>query len=84
LSCWSENLGSTSPWGVSNISFGLPDRKFINATYIARAIHAGLTCPISNPLDKEVKIAVLAANLAMGRDEYGMNWIAAFREREAE
>ena len=51
---------------------------------MAMAIHAGLTCPITNPLSQEVKLAVLAANLAMGRDEYAMDWIAAFRERQSE
>jgi hypothetical protein len=46
------------------------------------AIHAGMTCPITNPLVPEVSIAVLAADLAMGRDEYGMRWIQAYRERQ--
>ena len=70
--------------GASNISFGLPDRKFVNSTYIAMAIHAGLTCPITNPLVPEVSVAVLGADLALGRDEYGMNWIKAFRQRKKE
>jgi 5-methyltetrahydrofolate--homocysteine methyltransferase len=68
--------------GASNISFGLPDRRRLNSTFIAMAIHAGVTCPITNPLVPEVSIAVLAADLAMGRDQYGMNWIKAFRKRE--
>jgi 5-methyltetrahydrofolate--homocysteine methyltransferase len=62
----------------------MPDRKYINATYIAMAIHAGLTCPITNPLLTEVNAAVLAADLSMGRDEYGMRWIKAYRKREKE
>lgn len=70
--------------GASNVSFGLPDRKYLNATFMAMAIHAGLTCPITNPLVPEVKLAVLAADLAMGRDDYGMNWIAAYRQRQKE
>ncbi len=74
-------FGVNITMGASNISFGLPDRPFINATFIAMAIHAGLTCPITNPLDKEVKIGILAADLAMGRDDYGMNWIKAYRAR---
>jgi 5-methyltetrahydrofolate--homocysteine methyltransferase len=68
--------------GASNISFGMPDRKYINATYIAMAIRAGLTCPITNPLQTEVHTAILAADLSMGRDEYGMGWIKAYRKRE--
>lgn len=77
-----KEFGVNITMGASNISFGLPDRKYINATFIAMAIHAGLTCPITNPLVPEVRIAILAADLAMGRDEYGMRWIEAFRARQ--
>lgn len=77
-----ENFGVNVTMGVSNISFGMPDRSQINSTFIAMAIHAGLTCPITNPLEPEVRAAVLAADLAMGRDDYGMTWIKAYRERE--
>jgi len=77
-------FGVNITMGASNISFGLPDRKFINATFIAMAIHAGLTCPITNPLEPEVSIAIKAADLAMGRDEYGMAWIQAYRQRQKE
>lgn len=76
-----REFGVNITMGASNISFGLPDRKWINSTFIAMAIHAGLTCPIANPLVSEVAIAVLGADLAMGKDEYGMNWISAFRQR---
>jgi len=76
-----QEFGSNVTMGASNISFGLPDRKYINAAFIAMAIHAGMTCPITNPLVTEVKTAILAADLAMGRDDYGMNWIQAYRQR---
>ena len=79
-----KEFGVNITMGASNVSFGLPDRKFINATFMAMAIHAGLTCPITNPLVPEVAIAVLGANLSMGRDEYGMSWIKAFRQRKQE
>jgi 5-methyltetrahydrofolate--homocysteine methyltransferase len=79
-----EEFGVNVTMGASNISFGMPDRKYINATFIAMAIHAGLTCPITNPLVDEVRIAILAADLSMGWDEYGMNWIKAYRERQKE
>ena len=68
--------------GASNISFGLPDRKNINAVFIAMAIHAGLTCPITNPLIPEVKTAILAADLALGRDPYGKRWVGDYRKRQ--
>jgi 5-methyltetrahydrofolate--homocysteine methyltransferase len=79
-----KEFGNNVTMGASNISFGMPDRKYINSTFIAMAIHAGLTCPITNPLEEVVRTAVLAADLAMGRDDYGMNWIKAFRSRQAE
>ncbi len=79
-----EEFGVNITMGASNISFGMPDRKYINSTFIAMAIHAGLTCPITNPLVPEVAIAVLAADLSMGRDDFGMKWIQAYRKRQKE
>ncbi|HSM54675.1 MAG TPA: dihydropteroate synthase [Candidatus Sulfomarinibacteraceae bacterium] len=78
-----KELGNNVTMGASNISYGMPDRKYINATFIAMAIHAGLTCPITNPLVPEIQTTLLAADLAMGRDDYGMNWIKAYRQRQA-
>lgn len=77
-----KEFGANVTMGASNISFGLPDRKYINAAFIAMAIHAGLTCPITNPLVTEIVTAVLAADLAMGRDDYGMRWIQSYRQRQ--
>ena len=74
-------FGVNITMGASNISFGMPDRQAINATFIGMAIHAGLTCPIVNPLHEEVATAILAADLAMGRDEWGARWIRAYRRR---
>ncbi len=74
-------FGVNITMGASNISFGLPDRKYLNAAFIAIAIHAGLTCPITNPLVPEINTAVLASDLSLGRDEYGMRWIKSYRKR---
>ena len=76
-----EKFGVNITMGASNVSFGLPDRTMINAAFLAMAIHAGLTCPITNPLEPELTTAVLAADLAMGKDEWGMRWIEAYRAR---
>ncbi len=76
-----EEFGVNITMGASNISFGMPDRPAINATFLAMAILAGLTCPITNPLEEEVILAVQAADLVMGRDEFGLNWIKSFRSR---
>jgi 5-methyltetrahydrofolate--homocysteine methyltransferase len=79
----SEKLGVNMTMGASNISFGLPDRKSINTAFITMAIQAGVTCPITNPLIPEITAAILAADLAMGKDQYAMRWIKAFRKRSA-
>jgi len=79
-----KEFGVNVSMGASNISFGMPDRRYINSTFIAMAIHAGMTCPITNPLVPEVAIAILAADLCMGRDDYGMRWIKAYRKRSRE
>jgi 5-methyltetrahydrofolate--homocysteine methyltransferase len=76
-----KEFGVNVTMGASNISFGLPDRPLINATFISMAILAGLTCPITNPLEEEVRLAIQAADLVMGRDEFGMNWIKSYRDR---
>lgn len=77
-----EEFGVNITMGASNISFGMPDRKYINATYIALAIYAGMTCPITNPLVREVSTAVLATDLSLGLDDFGMKWIGAYRQRK--
>jgi len=77
-----REFGVNITMGASNISFGMPDRKYVNAAFITMAIQAGLTCPITNPLVTEISTAVLAADLSMGKDEFGMRWIKAFRKRQ--
>jgi 5-methyltetrahydrofolate--homocysteine methyltransferase len=74
-------FGVNITMGASNISFGMPDRPYINSAFNAMAIYAGMTCPITNPLITEVVTAVLAADLSLGRDDFGMRWIKAYRRR---
>ena len=75
-----EQLGNNMACGASNVSFGLPDRSVLNAAFFPVAMHAGLTCAITNPLIHEVRKAVLASDLLLGHDEYAMRWISVFRE----
>ena len=74
-----EQLGNNMTCGASNVSFGLPDRHILNAAFFPVAMHAGLTCAITNPLVAEVRKAVQASDLLLGHDEYAMSWISAFR-----
>ena len=75
-----EELGLNMALGASNISFGLPDRETINGAFIAMAIAAGLNCPIVDAA--KVRPYILAADLALGRDNYAMRYIKAFRQRK--
>ncbi|HSF81270.1 MAG TPA: dihydropteroate synthase [Anaerolineales bacterium] len=75
-----EELGVNTVCGASNISFGLPDRTTLNATFLAMAISAGMTCAITNPLEESLLKTVLAANVFMGKDENCMAWLRAQRE----
>ncbi len=77
-----KDYGVNITMGCSNISFGIPDRELLNGAFLAMAIRCGLTCPITNPLFDEVVISILAADLAMGRDEFATNWIGGYRKRQ--
>src|SRR5205809_3537429 len=78
-----EKLGNNMTCGASNVSFGLPDRPTVNAAFLPLAMHAGLTCAITNPLEAQVRRAILAGDLLLGHDEYAMRWIASFRAEQA-
>ena len=77
-----EQLSNNMTCGASNVSFGLPDRPIVNAAFFSVAMHAGLTCAITNPLVPEVRKAVLASDLLLGHDEYAMRWISTFRQEQ--
>ncbi|MEZ4768374.1 MAG: dihydropteroate synthase [Caldilineales bacterium] len=78
-----EELGCNTICGASNISFGLPNRPILNATFVAMAIAAGMPCAITNPLDHEIRQAILAADVMMGADENCAAWITAQRQAAA-
>lgn len=65
--------------GLSNISFGLPARKFLNQTFMAMAIAKGLDGAIINPLDKKMMANIVAAEALAGRDNYCVKYLKAFR-----
>lgn len=65
--------------GLSNISFGLPVRTLINRAFLAVAMEAGLDTAILDPLDRELRKALLAAEVVLGRDRYCLNYTSAYR-----
>jgi 5-methyltetrahydrofolate--homocysteine methyltransferase len=76
-----DAFGVNQTLGLSNISFGLPERKEINAIFLAMAIMCGLTCPIVDPTVWEMRRSVLLTDFLRGKDEFCINYITAYRER---
>ena len=70
--------------GASNLSFGLPNRNGLNSAFISMAIASGLTSAITNPLHSDLMQSVRGANVVMGNDAECANWIAAYRDPDAE
>jgi 5-methyltetrahydrofolate--homocysteine methyltransferase len=54
--------------GLSNVSFGLPERRWINAAFMAQAVSRGLTLAIANPASEELMAVALAGDVLAGRD----------------
>jgi 5-methyltetrahydrofolate--homocysteine methyltransferase len=77
-----EELGVNTVCGASNVSFGLPDRVTLNATFLAMAIAAGMTSAITNPLEEQIHKTILATNVLMGVDENCEAWLRAQRLAE--
>ena len=75
-----EELGVNTTCGASNISFGLPNRHGLNATFLAMAAGAGMTSAIMNPLRPEEMAGIMAANVLNGVDVGCGQWIRKFRE----
>jgi len=72
--------GAGTILGLSNVSFGLPDRRHLNRTFLAMATGAGLAAAIIDPLEPDLMATVRAAACLTGEDEYCMRYIAAKRE----
>ena len=75
-----DELGVNTTCGASNISFGLPNRAGISAAFLAMAIGAGMTSAITNPLETEIRQAILAADVLNGNDPNCVTWIKTYRE----
>lgn len=73
-----ERLGLKTVLGVSNISFGLPNRELINSTFLTTAMNCGLTLPIMNPNVASMTGAVRAFRLLSGYDRHGAEFIESY------
>ena len=74
-----QELGVNMTLGASNVSFGLPEREVVNWAFLAMAIQSGVNCPIVDAA--KVRPAILAADLLLGRDDYAMRYVRAYKQR---
>jgi 5-methyltetrahydrofolate--homocysteine methyltransferase len=77
-------IKSTAPvrtiCGLSNVSFGLPNRSLINSVFLSMACQKGLDAAIIDPTDKNMIAAIKAASAIICEDEYCIDYIKAHRE----
>jgi len=73
-----EQLGVTTVMGVSNVSFGLPNRALINRTFLSMALHNGLDLPIVNPFSESARQTIDTANILLNRDKGARVFIEAY------
>ena len=78
-----EHIGVNMTLGASNVSFGMPERHAINSVFVPMAMAVGLTSAIMDARTEQVVMAVRAADLMLGNDEWGASWIADHRARLA-
>ena len=76
-----KELGVRTILGVSNISFGLPCRPYLNTTFLTMAMYAGLDLAIMNPSSEEMMAAVYAYNVLTNRDKQSTKYIERFADR---
>ncbi len=75
-----KNLGVKTVLGVSNISFGMPNRNLINETFLAVALAAGLDLPIINPNDEAMMDTIYAINVLYNQDKGAKKYISRYSE----
>ena len=78
-----DELGVNMTLGASNVSFGMPDRHTLNATFLPMAMRSGLTSAIMDARTPQVVSGVKAADLLLGHDEWGASWIQQHRAKQA-
>jgi 5-methyltetrahydrofolate--homocysteine methyltransferase len=64
---------------ASNVSFNLPMRKYVNQGFLVLAMQAGMDSSILDPLNKDMRGLIYAAEALLGQDEFCMEYIGAFR-----
>jgi 5-methyltetrahydrofolate--homocysteine methyltransferase len=65
--------------GLSNISYGLPQRRIINRCFLSMMIAHGFDSAIMDPLDKDIMALMMTADMLKGNDNFCMKYIKAVR-----
>ncbi|WP_368488404.1 homocysteine S-methyltransferase family protein [Clostridium sp. BJN0013] len=73
-----EKFGVKTVLGVSNISFGLPNRSILNRTFLTMALQAGLDLPIMNPSDESMKEIIAAFQVLTNIDKEGKEYVVKY------
>lgn len=82
ISYCKNELGLATACGLSNISFGLPERMYVNSVFMAMAIQSGLTMAIANPSQDLLMHAMFAADLLMNKPEGDIRYINRVAEKK--
>jgi len=65
--------------GLSNVSYGLPERRHVNRAFAVLSIMSGLDAVIVDPLDRTLVALIYAAEALAGRDRFCLEYIKAFK-----
>ena len=74
LRLYRQRYGYPATMGLSNISFGMPNRPLINSTFFTMCLAAGLDAPIMNPYDESMQNALMASMALLGKDANGRDF----------
>ena len=80
-----QELGSRFPGlhfvsGLSNVSFGLPERRHLNRAFVVLSVASGLDAVIMDPLDEVMTALIYAAEALMNKDRFCMKYIEAYHQ----
>jgi 5-methyltetrahydrofolate--homocysteine methyltransferase len=76
-----DELGVNMVCGAGNISFGLPERAPIVASFLSMGMVCGLTCAITDATNPLIFKGTKASDVLLGNDAYAVNWIADYRQK---
>ncbi len=79
-----EGLGVKTILGVSNVSFGFPNRELINRTFLAAALYEGLDLAMINPLDRAMMDTIHGSNLLWNMDKGGQKYLSYFQKNRGD